>query len=364
MANYLITGYWGEPHVTVENDRGINAGIFGTGKFVLPVGKQFDAEYIGNNTIRMYDGKLMNNGAAGGIPSGQYLDFLISNAGQGMKRNDLIVFQYSKDASTLIESGKFVVIQGEETNETPSDPVLTDGDLLSDETFFDQMALWRITVNGTDISTPEKVFSISTVNYVSEKIGINTAGQLDAELSRIYSTMNEHSMKVVTANLLVPDGLSGGIWHITLYKTNNDYGFFTAKTYNESGCCQRKIYDGEWGEWEYENPPMYAGVEYRTTEKWCGMPVYTKLVYWGNVYTGTNTIDISTWGIGNMLRYSGVICGEIENSTEPLPIISGNSLDGSYTSYIACCNRYRIELYANSLMNNRQAYVTIWYTKA
>lgn len=36
--NYLITGYWGEPHVTAENDRGINAAIFGAGRFVLPVG--------------------------------------------------------------------------------------------------------------------------------------------------------------------------------------------------------------------------------------------------------------------------------------------------------------------------------------
>ena len=82
--NYLITGYWGEPHVTAENDRGINAAIFGAGRFVLPVGEQFKAEYIGNNTIRMYDGKLMNNGAAGGIPVGEYIDLPIANAGQGM----------------------------------------------------------------------------------------------------------------------------------------------------------------------------------------------------------------------------------------------------------------------------------------
>ena len=59
--NYLITGYWGEPHVTAENDRGVNAGIFGVGKFVLNVGKKFKAEYIGNNTVRMYDGTLPSN---------------------------------------------------------------------------------------------------------------------------------------------------------------------------------------------------------------------------------------------------------------------------------------------------------------
>lgn len=158
--NYLITGYWGEPHVTAENDRGIHAGIFGTGRFVLPVGEQFRAEYIGNNTIRMYDGKLMDNGAAAGIPVGEYVDLLIANAGQGMKRNDLIVFQYSQDASTLIESGKFVVVRGTETSGTASDPELAQEDLLSGNATFDQMALWRVSVSGATIAAPVKVFSV------------------------------------------------------------------------------------------------------------------------------------------------------------------------------------------------------------
>lgn len=158
--NYLITGYWGEPHVTVENDRGINAAIFGSGRFVLPVGNQFRAEYIGNNTIRMYDGKLIDNGAVAGIPTGQYIDLPISEAGQGMKRNDIIVFQYSKDATTLVESGVFVVVKGAETSETATDPELTQQDgILSDTATFDQMALWRVPVSGAVISAPELLYN-------------------------------------------------------------------------------------------------------------------------------------------------------------------------------------------------------------
>ena len=162
--NYLITGYWGEPHVTSENDRGINAATFGAGRFVLPVGEQFKAEYIGNNTVRMYDGKLMDNGAAAGIPAGEFIDLLIANASQGMKRNDLIVFQYSQDASTLIESGRFVVIQGEETSGTAADPALTQQDLLSGTATFDQMAMWRVAVSGTTIAAPEQVFTVGKIS--------------------------------------------------------------------------------------------------------------------------------------------------------------------------------------------------------
>lgn len=159
--NYLITGYWGEPHVTAENDRGLNVAISGPGRFVLPVGEQFKAEYIGNNTIRMYDGKLMNNGAAAGIPAGEFVDLLVAETGQGMNRNDLIVFQYSQDASTLIESGTFVVVQGEETSGTAVDPELTNEDLMTNKATFDQMALWRVSVEGTIISDPVQLFTVA-----------------------------------------------------------------------------------------------------------------------------------------------------------------------------------------------------------
>ena len=159
--NYLITGYWGEPHVTVENDRGINAAIFGAGRFVLPVGNQFRAEYIGNNTVRVYDGKLIDNGAVAGIPAGQYVDLLIPETGQGMKRNDLIIFQYTKNVSTLVESGSFVVIHGVESEGTASDPELTQQDILSDTATFDQMALWKISVEGAMINAPVKVFDLA-----------------------------------------------------------------------------------------------------------------------------------------------------------------------------------------------------------
>lgn len=159
--NYLITGYCGKPHVTAENDRGINAGVFGAGRYVLPVGKQFKAEYIGANTVRIYDGKLVDNGAAAGIPAGEFIDLVIPNASQGMNRNDLIVFQYSQDSSTLIESGAFTVVRGVETSGTAVDPELQHEDLLSGVATFDQMALWRISVSTGTISAPVQLFKVS-----------------------------------------------------------------------------------------------------------------------------------------------------------------------------------------------------------
>ena len=176
--NLLITGYWGEPHVTAENDRGFNAAVFGSGRFVMPVGERLRAEYIGNNTVRVHDGKLMTGGAMGGIPAGKYIDLLIPETGQGMKRNDLIVFQYSKDVSTLIETGSIVVVRGTETSGTPADPVLEQQDLLTDEATFDQMALYRVTVSGASISAPVRLFKIIS-NFQGMKSALGAANLLD-----------------------------------------------------------------------------------------------------------------------------------------------------------------------------------------
>ena len=176
--NLLITGYWGEPHVTAENDRGFNAAVFGPGRFVMPVGEQMRAEYIGNNTVRVYDGKLMTGGAVGGIPAGKYIDLLIPETGQGMKRNDLIVFQYAKDTSTLIETGSIIVVSGAETSGTPADPVLEQQDILTDEATFDQMPLYRITVSGASISAPVRLFKIMS-NFQGMKSGLNAVNLLD-----------------------------------------------------------------------------------------------------------------------------------------------------------------------------------------
>ena len=176
--NLLITGYWGEPHVTAENDRGFNAAVFGAGRFVLPVGEQFRAEYIGNNTVRIHDGKLMDNGAMGGIPAGKYIDLLIPETGQGMKRNDLVVFQYSKDVGTLIETGSIVVVRGIEVSGTAADPALEHQDLLTDEATFDQMALYRVSVSGASISSPVKMFDIVS-NFRGMAAGLGAVNLLD-----------------------------------------------------------------------------------------------------------------------------------------------------------------------------------------
>lgn len=50
----------------------------------------------------------------------------------------------------------------------------------------------------------------------------------------------------------------------------------------------RVMYGGTWQPWEYVNPPMSLGNEFRTTERYNGKPVYAKLVDFGAFPNGSN----------------------------------------------------------------------------
>ena len=70
----------------------------------------------------------------------------------------------------------------------------------------------------------------------------------------------------------------------------------TIKSYiNYGKTMQRVWYEGALKPWEWFNPPMTVGVEYRTTEKHDGKAVYVKLVDFGalpnNTYKDVNIVN-------------------------------------------------------------------------
>lgn len=314
--NYLITGYWGVNHITPENDRGINAAMFGKDKFILPIGEQFKAEYIGNNTVRINNGKLMNNGAAAGIPVGQSIDLLIANAGQGLNRNDLIVFQYTKDVSTQIERGEFVVVKGEETEGEPVDPALHEENLLTDTATLDQMPLYRIRVSGTEISEPESVFAIyndffDVSGHNLEKYTVANAAEFDDKISEIESKMD-----VCTKNVCI---ISQSQWEITspsgdyfveINKAWHGYASVEVRATIDNNCVimRRVLNAGSWGEWEHENPPMQLNHTYPTTERFNGKTVYTRLASFTTTKEPT-TLTYSQDSYDTVIKYACTIDG-------------------------------------------------------
>lgn len=116
--------------------------------------------------------------------------------------------------------------------------------------------------------------------------------------------------------------------------------------------------NGTWGEWEYVNPPMVLGVEYRTTERWNGKAVYTMCVSYGTAVNDAS--GALPDGAKNLIRHAGMI------GSYSLPV--GNIVSGSaYAhSFYSTSGAKKLVLYADPTVFGSGAYTwyeNLWYTK-
>lgn len=143
----------------------------------------------------------------------------------------------------------------------------------------------------------------------------------------------------------------------TLWKAFDGYATLEGITY-DGARIQLLKFDGAWGAVEWKNPPMRPGVEYRTTERWDGSPVYTMLIYCGNMPTagGTTKTDlpssINGW-VDKVLRANGT-----DSSGDSIPY----SWEGEYRTEVSA-NRSAIYIYAKDDYSSNRAYVQIWYVR-
>lgn len=64
-----------------------------------------------------------------------------------------------------------------------------------------------------------------------------------------------------------------------------------------------------WGEWEWVNPPMALGFEYRTTERYNGKPVYVKAISCGAMPNATTTKVSDEFRATSIISVDGVTSG-------------------------------------------------------
>lgn len=185
----IITGYVGSPHVTAEQDRDINIGIFGAESYVLRTGSQLKAEVSSNNEIKIRDGVIMHQGCAASIKKNTYDSLTIVNGSQGMKRIDLVVARYIRNQSTKVESLTLKVIQGTPVTGTPSAPGYTTGDIQAGDLVAD-MPLYQVVINGLNITAVKQVFNT-----------VDTVAELNGKLSKKVDT--------TTVGVEIPESFTG-----------------------------------------------------------------------------------------------------------------------------------------------------------
>lgn len=165
----IITGYTGKPHVTAEQDRDINIGMFGSSSYVLETGTQLKAEVSSNNEIKIRDGVLLHQGCAASIKKNTYDSLAIINGSQGMKRIDLIVARYEKNQDDRTEKITLKVLQGTPAETSPAVPAHTIGDIQAGDTVAD-MPLYQVVIDGLNITDLKKVFeTIGNISQLAEE---------------------------------------------------------------------------------------------------------------------------------------------------------------------------------------------------
>lgn len=123
------------------------------------------------------------------------------------------------------------------------------------------------------------------------------------------------------------------------------------------GClCARTIYASIIYPWEWVNPLMQIGVEYRTTERFWGKPVYYKIVDCGKI-ADNKQVEHGIVNMRDCISFQGLRGGM------PMPSISNNNLSDPWSFYVADVSRTKITLMCGTSAVGGNCHVMLKYTK-
>lgn len=158
----IITGYRAEPHITAQQDRDVNIGIFGaSAKILKGVGSEMAATVISANEVEIADGALVAEGCTAEIQYGTTESLTIENGTQGEQRIDLIVARYTKNSGTGVEDMQLAVVKGTPAASNPAVPTYNTGTIADGDSPVD-FPIYRVNLSGISITSVEAL--VDTVN--------------------------------------------------------------------------------------------------------------------------------------------------------------------------------------------------------
>ena len=220
------------------------------------------------------------------------------------------------------------------------------------ELFADKITVYDDPVDATDVASWSFIYSYLVKNFSPAGYGLGG------------------NAKVITNP---DDATVGGIYRIYDKTDNMPFNFMILLSmpyYNDgvqigiqwtSGVMVTRHHTSSagWSEWEYINPPMVAGTEYRTTERWNGKVVYTRLINCGAMPNNTNV------NINCLVKTWTVIDFEVVFISDYLSIkLPHFDASGKMTARAICnTNSSVIQIMTTTDMSSYTGYATIKYTK-
>lgn len=189
-------------------------------------------------------------------------------------------------------------------------------------------------------------------------ISTTTEAELETILTQMLSQMAAYEAKQIRFKCSAL-----GDWSFcgTLFKTGDYYGSMNAFAgYRDTVIrVSKSFFNSEWCPIEWDNPLMLENKEYRTTERWNGKAVYTKVINCGKMPNNTNA------NIGGLTTSMTVIDYDVvmvkPGLSIKLPYFDAN---GVMQARAVCnTNSSVIQILTKSDLSSYTGYATIKYTK-
>lgn len=199
----IITGYKAEPHITAQQDRNVNMGIFGTGTYIVNIGSKMAATVVSANEITIADGLLVAEGCTAEIERGTSESLEIANGSQGMLRKDLIVARYTKNSGTGVEDMQLEVIKGTPAASNPATPSHTTGSIADGDTLV-EFPLYAVNLNGITVSSVDRLVDYAEFASKAALTSLtNTVNSLGSSVATLTPKVNANTSNVADARTRV-----------------------------------------------------------------------------------------------------------------------------------------------------------------
>ena len=156
----IVSGRTGLPHVTSQQFRQMLEGIIGQGSYIITSGEKLKPELSSNNLLKIRSGMMAHHGCISCVDIGTYDEVTLTNGSQGMKRIDLIVNRYTRNAETEVENCSWKVIQGKPVASNPAVPAYTSGNLQNGDTV-DECPVFEVHFDGINVTEVKSLLSVT-----------------------------------------------------------------------------------------------------------------------------------------------------------------------------------------------------------
>ena len=155
----IVSGLGEKPHVTSQQFRQILEGTIGQKSYIVTSGENLEPELAANNLLKIRSGMMSHHGNVSSVKIGTYDEVELTNGSQGMKRIDLVVNRYTRNAETNIEKNEWVVIMGTPVASNPVAPAYTVGNMQKGD-LVDDCPVFELHYDGINVTEVKKMLSV------------------------------------------------------------------------------------------------------------------------------------------------------------------------------------------------------------